>query len=64
MKKDMTITEVSLFIDLIEKHSSNPNNLMKVKDLHRATGLKKFIADLDEVALRWVRYNKQSNILV
>ncbi|XP_065911090.1 uncharacterized protein [Dysidea avara] len=63
MKKDMTKTDLEVFIEMIQKQSSDPNNLMKIKNLQPAMELKMFIVDLDDAALQWICQNPQVNYI-
>ena len=63
MKKDMTKTDLEVFVEMIQKQSSDPNNLMKIKNLLPAMELKMFIVDLDDAALQWVCYITKKKVL-
>ena len=58
----MTKTDLEAFITMVQKQSSDPNSLMKVKNVRPAMELKMFIADLDDAALQWVWHSAKNVI--
>jgi len=63
MEKSTTKTDLEAFIAMIQNQSSDPNSLIKAKNIRPAMELKMFIADLDDAALQWVCYFAKHHII-